>query len=296
MKYTVLWFDDMRDYLESIDQEAIKDTISSWGFEPCLILEDDPEQFIAHKPFNGIDLIVVDYNLGDQQPHGEEFIDLIRQHNVLTEVIFYSANPSSQLWDAIRERQLEGVFVSNKEGINAKLENVARQSLRKVLDLNNVRGIIMAEIGDLDKQIDGILRAGMSSLSADVQHKIFTKFVEDAERQQDQRIALLAAFKANPSVDGMIELCDSQKRWDSLSRLRKADQRLKDVDLEKPAADILFPRNCLAHGIPSMSGEDQVFTQGKNQFTYNEESSVALRVNILRYKSKLVEINKLISA
>ena len=294
MKYTILWFDDMRDYLDSIDQDMLCDLIRSWGFEPSLLLVDDPAEFIAHRPFNGIDLIVVDYNLGDNQPHGETFIDEIRKNNVLTEIVFYSANPGSQLWDAIRRLQLEGVFVSSKDGIVPKIENVARQSLKKLLDLNNVRGLIMAEVGDLDQQIDSVLRKASTAIPKEALDKIFAKFGADLERQGDQRTEAIKAFYAAPSIEAMISFFDSSKRWDNLRRLQKADGRLKNIDLENASDEILFPRNCLAHGMPTMDGDNQVFAFGKGSFIYNEASSVMLRQNILKYKAKLSAIDKLI--
>ena len=35
---------------------------------------------MAKSPFNEIDLIVVDYNLGGDEEHGEAFVEKIRQH------------------------------------------------------------------------------------------------------------------------------------------------------------------------------------------------------------------------
>ena len=164
LSFSVLWFDDRRDFLESIDQDALNETILGWGFRPRIVLVDEPAEFLAHKPFDAFDLIVVDYNLGDNQPHGQDFIREIREHNVLTEVIFYSANPAKELWDAIRQKELEGIYVSGRDQVLSKVERVGRQSLHKVLDLNNVRGIIMAELADLDSQLDELFTAGWQSL------------------------------------------------------------------------------------------------------------------------------------
>jgi hypothetical protein len=290
LKYTVLWFDDRRDYLDSINQEGIEEMIREWGFEPRLILEDNPADFIAHHPFDKIDLIIVDYNLGENEPHGEKFIGDIRAQSVLTEVIFYSANPASELWDAIRAQQLEGIFVSSKEGVVAKLESVALQSLRKVLDLNNMRGLIMAEIGDLDQQIDSLLIKGYGGIDPDQQKRLFGKFGEACSNQSVSNHELIEKFKATPSVEGMIALCDSAKRWNSVQRLHRVENRIKGVDLGDYIEEVLFPRNCLAHGIPFMRGTDQVFAFRSREFVYNETTSIELRRNILRYKGIVAQL------
>src|SRR5262245_7293669 len=143
LEYRILWFDDTNDFLDSLDLDPFKDQVRSWGFEPVITTVSTPEEFMAREPFKEFDLIAVDYNLGQAQPHGDEFINRIRGHRVYTEVVFYSANVASDLWQSINERRLEGVYVANRQTIVDKLQSVAYQSVKKVLDLNNVRGMVM---------------------------------------------------------------------------------------------------------------------------------------------------------
>ncbi len=141
LSYDILWFDDDKDFFESIDMEPIISEIASWGFSPKIFPVHNPEEFNNHAPFKVFDLIVVDFKLGEEQ--GDTFIKRVRNQEVYTEVIFYSFAESMELWNAVLEKQLEGVFVTNKKGIEQKLLRVARQSVRKVLDLENMRGIVM---------------------------------------------------------------------------------------------------------------------------------------------------------
>jgi len=282
MTYSILWFDDRRDYLDSIDQDALKKTISDWGFIPQLVLVDDPAEFIAHRPFQNFDLIVVDYNLGDNQPHGEEFIKSIREHNVLTEVIFYSANPGKELWDAIRAKELEGVYVSGRDPIVSKIERVAQHSLHKVLDLNNMRGLIMAELGDLDLQYD----AGRTYVAS--------QFVSSSTEQLEKQRTKLQACAESPTANSIATLSDSSKRWDNLCRLKKKHAKLNDVTMPQFAADLLFPRNCLAHSIPRREGSNLIFHFGGRDFVYNEQTSIQLRQTILVYREHLRKMELLL--
>ena len=294
MTYSILWFDDRREYLDSIDQDALEKTILEWGFIPKLVLVDDPAEFIAHKPFNDFDLIVVDYNLGDNQPHGEEFIKSIREHNVLTEVVFYSANPAKDLWDAIRVKELEGIYVSGRDTVVSKIERVAQHSLHKVLDLNNMRGLIMAELGDLDLQFDGLLALGWSSLEDAGRTYVATRFVSTSTEQLDKRRTELEACAASPTTDGIAALSDSSKRWDNLCRLQKKSAKLKDMTMPPFASDLLFPRNCLAHGIPRQEGADLIFHFSGRDYVYNEQSSTKLRQTILAYREHLKKMEQLL--
>ena len=286
LSFSVLWFDDRREYLDSIDQDALGDTIMGWGFRPYIQLVDEPAEFLAHKPFDKFDLIVVDYNLGDNQ-HGQDFIQEIREHNVLTEVIFYSANPAKELWDAIRAKELEGVYVSGRDQVISKVERVGRQSLHKVLDLNNVRGIIMAELADLDAQLDVLFTAGWQSLPDPGRAYISQRFVKAIREQAADQAAKVDRCEAEPSSEGLIALSDSSKRWDNLCRLQKKHEQFAGVVLPPFAAEILKPRNFLAHGVPREEGTDLIFSFGGKEYVYNEEVGVALRQTIMKYRDQL---------
>ena len=294
MTYSILWFDDRRDYLDSIDQDALQKTIMGWGFIPKLVLIDDPADFIAHKPFREFDLIVVDYNLGENQPHGEEFIRSIREHNVLTEVVFYSANPAKDLWDAIRAKELEGIYVSGRDTVVSKIERVAQHSLHKVLDLNNMRGLIMAELGDLDLKFDSLLELGWSSLEDEGRAYVAKRFLASATEQLDSRRAEIDTCASAPTMDGIKALSDSSKRWDNLIRLQKKNPKLSSVTMPPFASDLLFPRNCLAHGIPRKEGTDLIFTFSGRDFVYNEQSGAKLRQVIIAYGEHLRNMESLL--
>ena len=137
LNFSVLWFDDSEDYFDSLDLEPLELGVSSWGFSPDIKKVTTPEEFNSHSPFETFDLIVVDRNLEDY-PDGQEFIVGLRNNAIYTEVIFYTVGNASDLWDVIREKQIEGVFVSHRSDILMKILTVGRQSIRKVLDLENM--------------------------------------------------------------------------------------------------------------------------------------------------------------
>ena len=65
------------------------------------------------------------------------------------------------MWEAIREKKLEGIFISSRNEIVSKNTKVGYQSIQKILDLENMRGIIMAEVGELDLMRQEIIMGGM---------------------------------------------------------------------------------------------------------------------------------------
>lgn len=295
LTFSVLWFDDSEDYFDSLDLEGLKDEISSWGFNPDIVMITTPEEFKAHSPFEKYDLIVVDRNL-EGYKDGQEFIADIRMHEVFTEVIFYSAGEASTLWDDIRKKELEGIFVSSRHNIQSKIEKVGRQSIRKILDLENIRGIVMAEVGELDLLLDEIIILGISDLPEDKQKNIFKRFFDKIKEQQSVNSNRLDKFIETPQVNTMLSFCDSNKRWENFNRVKKEHSRLNSaIKLGDYVSEILHPRNFLAHGRPKKNDDGGLsFSFNGKEYVFNDAVSLQLRQKILIYKDEFANIISLL--
>jgi hypothetical protein len=290
LSFSVLWFDDRGDFFDSLDIDWLENEIKSWGFSPNIMLVTTPQQFANYSPYEKIDLIVVDRNLEDYG-EGQDFIAGLRGHAIYTEVIFYTAGNASDLWDAIREKELEGIFVSNRGTILQKISKVGRQSIRKVLDLENMRGIVMAEVGELDHLLDEILMVGISKLPLETQSTIFSKFHKEADKQNREFGERLAEFSKAPEIRAMLDMCDSNKRWENFNRLWKFHNILKDkAKFGDYKVEVLDMRNVLAHGTPEPRDDGYLFRHRGKEFLFNDETSNDLRKIILKYKHEFFAV------
>jgi DNA-binding NarL/FixJ family response regulator len=165
LTFSILWFDDNETWLDSLDLSDLESEIQRWGFISEIIKVSSDEDFIRHTLSKKFDLIIVDYYL-EGYGSGQEFIANLREKRVFTEIIFYSTGGVSNLWNAIRDNQLEGVYVESRSTIVnlTKIIQVGQQIIHKVLDLENMRGIVMAEVGDLDLLLSEILTKGIEAL------------------------------------------------------------------------------------------------------------------------------------
>jgi len=283
--FSVLWFDDDEEYFDSLDIESLEKEILSWGFWPKIEKVTTPEDFSNRSPFELYDLIVVDRNL-EGYKDGQEFISNIRGNAIFTEIIFYTAGNTSDLWEAIRTKELEGVFVSSRINILSKIEAVGRQSVRKILDLENMRGIVMAEVGELDHLLDRIITIGVENLPEEQRSLVFSRFYKNAIKQNESRSHDLANFKESPNTIDMLGLCDSNKRWQNFKRLQSYEALVQDERIGDYIQEVLAPRNFLAHGKsePYGSGGHIFRYQGK-EYHFNDNTSLKLRQTILRYNS-----------
>lgn len=295
LKYQVLWFDDTEDFFDSLDMDYLKSQISAWGFVPEIELVTTPQTFLEKAPFADFDLLVIDYNL-EAYGHGEEFIAKVRDQEVLTEIIFYSSAPAQLLWDAVYKRKLEGIYVANRDTVSERILKVGRQTLRKVLDLENMRGIVMAEVGDLDLLLDEILKSAIPSLSSSAQANIFKGFHDASSEHHAELCKKLDEFKESPSIDLLLTLCDSNKRWQNFGRAKRHHKVLKGASLGDYVVEILRPRNFLAHGMPRKQGnESYIFAYQGKEYLFNESVGTALRLAIIKYKQELQKIKAVLA-
>jgi len=292
LEYKILWFDDNQEMFESFDLDPLTSGIGNWGFVPGIEFVSSPGEFLSKSPFNDYDLIIVDYNL-EEYGQGQDFIAQIRDQEVYTEVIFYSAGAASALWDSVGRLQLEGIYVANKNVIIEKILKVGQQALRKVLDVENMRGIVMAEVGDLDHLLDGIVRAAVDSLTPEQQRDVFDRFHSASEEVHGKHKEKLDSFKENPSVDALLALCDSNKRWANYNRAKNHNEILKAAKLGDYVQEILNPRNFLAHGIPE-AGENgaEIFRYQGKIYVFSEEVGITLRKKIIEYKLVFNDVSR----
>jgi len=295
LKYSILWFDDDKEYIESVDLDPIKDAIESWGFTPNIVMVSNPDDFMKHAPFKEFDLIAVDYNLEAFDEHGENFIQKLRQHDVYTEVIFYSANRSSELWNAVRKKELEGVFIASRTagGEITKIINVARQSVHKFLDLNNIRGVIMAEVGNIDEQLDMIAQKFYNHLDTAERVPLINNYIEKVCSQNSKRSDKVSKLKGSEDIASLLENLESAKKWNICQTLSKKLQELNVNAVGDYQADILKPRNFMAHGIPEQQGDGTLmFKHFGKEYIFSNEESIRLRQKLQYYSSQFEEILK----
>lgn len=292
LNYSILWYDDNKEFFESQDMEPIETEIASWGFQPKIFPVHNAVELQQHAPFDQYDMLVVDFDLGENK-HGDQFIKDVRDQNVFAEIIFYSMKETDDLWQAVSVKRLEGVFVANKKNIGPKLIRVARQSVRKVLDLENMRGIVMAEVGDLDGLLEKIFILAMAGITEEHRQKVFNGFIEKSKEPDKKLEAALLEFEKAPSIDSLLQLCDSSdKRLQNVNRVKRHHPLLSGKNFaEEYQYEILRPRNFLAHGIPNQNnGTGFLFRHRGKEYTFDDDVSRTLREKILGYKKAFAEI------
>ena len=147
LDYKILWFEDDLNWLEEEITPNIKRYLQDeLGFNPILICRKDGTDLDSLIIQNNPDLIVSDLNLIEEETNdetGRKIIASIREQNILTEVLLYSSNGEKIKEIKDNEPGVERAsFAAGHEFLPTKLREIISLTVKKVQDINNLRGKI----------------------------------------------------------------------------------------------------------------------------------------------------------
>lgn len=161
LDFNVLWVDDQPDSIEA-QIEGIGRMMLPHGFRfnPKLCRSIDEVRGAIHDEIfrDEIDLILVDWDLGGGT-WGQDAIVEIRDTSSYKNIVFYSALTEPQkLREEAFEENLEGIFCATRHELVDEVIGVFESLIKKVLDLDHTRGIVMGSTSDIDHTINECLR------------------------------------------------------------------------------------------------------------------------------------------
>ena len=164
IEYKILWFEDNIQWYNSMFP-TIDEFLEERGFELKCDRESDDSKLDDLLYRKGFDLILMDYNLAGVK--GDTLIEKIRDHKFYTEIVFYAQNGETVVRRIMREKAADGVYCSGRDFMEFedKVTKVINTTIKKVEDLNNMRGLVMAEVSDLDQKMLSIIRNYYDCLS-----------------------------------------------------------------------------------------------------------------------------------
>lgn len=263
LKYKILWIEDNTEFVES-EILFIKPYLEKYGF---MLEYENPEKYEKYN-FSEFDIIVIDYELANEE-QGQDVIKKIRKQELYTEILFYSKYGESKLRE--KAKGLDGVYCASKDSCREKLEGLIYTTIRKTQDLNNLRGLVMAETGELDEMMKEILK--LLAKNNKVENDSILKKKEKLYEKYKLLIKQLEEYKL---PDDFLKLIDSKHfnshfLYTTLSSFSKCEKNnIEKKQIIPYENKIIKPRNNLAH---------------KNEFEKLSEKDFAqIRKDIQKYK------------
>ena len=249
-----------------------------------LWIDDTPEWVESQVD----DIIAVDCNLSDDEK-GIDALNLIRQEKIYTEILFYSQTGEQKLREEMQQNnQVEGVYFASRTNFLEKIEKLIDTTIRKTQEINNLRGLVMAETSIVDNLIKNILlKMKWSEEHFTGRYKKLNEYHEGQKKKlskhlpfDDSKIGLFVHGHFNSMFSfWSLEKFITKEKWDSI----------------KEYENIMHKRNFLAHGKElSSSAEKIIIVKTKSDgstesLTFTPNDFIELRKKTKDFRKKFEE-------
>lgn len=306
LQYNILWVDDRKDEYQTLEiDKELENYLNDLFFEPRIYMYENVEE--AEKNLSQIkyDVIFSDYNIGENK-NGKDFIIDIRKLNVKAEILFYSAQekPPATEMDRISFLQLQSNTAY--EELKDKMKSVIDLTVEKLNDLTNLRGLVMAEVSELDMMMEEIIKKYylekesnskewlnfqkriIAGVEKNTKKKILPK-VSKTDKNEEKEHCVKDCFhiwsKAESIEDIISEFeFDSSKKAHTIHIIAEEIFDYKIFTCSEYETEIIQVRNNLAHSKSVIKdGVEVLVTKKKGDIDFNQDSFIKIRRDIKKY-------------
>ncbi len=292
--FNVLWVDDQP---SSVDAQIRRITQSmateGFNFKPtkCGSMQEVESRISTQVFTDEIDLILVDWDLG-AGVKGQDAIAAIRQRIQYRDVVFYSAKTEpSKLRELAYQAGLEGVFCTDRTGLPEEVIGVFESLVKKVLDLDHTRGIVMGATSDIDQMINDCVAAVHMGFESNDQVEMVDAALGIIQVKLDDLSQLFKKLGEKRTMTALLKahlIFTSADRLKLLSRLleKETSQSVPDQAKEKLAEylrDVMPVRNKLGHKVLLPEGGFVVASvDGSEHVTLDQMRDLRRKILVLR--------------
>ncbi len=317
LKYRILWVDDRKTTFENLGLDKdLQFYIKELFFDPDLIFCETAAEAKPYITSTKFDVIFSDYNFGDgdSMEKGDDFIVHIRNQNINTEILFYSAQKKTPKLDIDRISFFS--IPAENTGYNALYEKMTKLvdlTVEKLRNLTSIRGLVMAETSELDKLMEDIICAyfvddSLDELTKKNREGIFAQMLDKIDKDYKNNLKINNCkrdcshkIRNEKEIDKIITSLsfDSARKARSINKIIEVE-KLKLEGIKKNFYDdylneIIYTRNDLAHSRSVMkNGVEFLITKKKDapEINFDEEKFKEIRKNILKYELILRNIKE----
>lgn len=302
--YNILWIENEKDWLEP-SLEFVKDVIEENGFELNCIdksSEAEIESLLKEdEPLKEFDLILVDFQL-DGGDRGNKIIENIRNHNIYTDVLFYSQDPEG-IRQAIKDHWLDGIYCSsrNLDDFQHKFEKVFKTTVKKIQHISTMRGLVLSETSQLDNIIEEILVDFFATRSEDDQLALKKYIIKDLlTESHNSNSAKIKALNHNMKNEELVNhrLFDAYKKMRTTGKILEILNNKNVIDkatfIQEYGEEVIDMRNNLAHANEGLSNGKKVLKTIKGDKEFDERQCIGVRNNLKKHFDYLSSIKEAI--
>jgi CheY-like chemotaxis protein len=289
INYSILWLDDSIDeFVEDGWIDNIKQYLIEEGFEPKVTTVAKIDEFYSELNAS-FDLIMTDFHMTPK--NGDEIVKDIRNQNIQTEILFYTAREDLQEIGKIdRVTFLETTGDHHSQIVEATKDLIAL-TIKKFQNIIAMRGMIMHETSSLDNQTAKILSSYMELNKADTD-VIISSICVQLEELLKSKQNVVTGVKNGKNYTKLTKdnfLFSAEYKIESLKFILDKLSLFDFTDDYKKEVSNL--RNKFAHAVLETDETGrQYFKGGEDGITFNEDLCRTIRKNINKHKKYIDDL------
>lgn len=299
LDFNVLWVEDQPHAVES-QRERIAYLVRKDGFRLQTQFAgsiDEAKQFLSSDIFGDhIDLVLMDYDLGGG-PKGDDGLVEVRHLFSYKDLVFYSAQ-APDLLSLVANKGVQGVFCSSRNELPDTVIGVFEALVKKVLDIDHSRGIVMGATSDIDHLVNESLELVFGGADKAVQSGALEIV---AKRMKEIRERFNKAADAVEAATDVSQLFDHHQVYTSIDRLNLLRKMLnarqlhpeREERMKVYATETTPKRNILAHVRVTREGFARKLVDSKGNELTNEQMK-ELRQALLDHQENFEELLSLL--
>lgn len=299
INYNILWFEDIKSSFDA-KKQIVQEIVEDFGFSFPEPRNEIDGTNIEAIDYDNYDLLIVDLNLAGTK--GPALINKIRHNEgVFTEVVFYSSDGEKAVRNALKEFEIDGAYCAGRDNddFEEKVKKVIRTTIKKVQDINNMRGLIMAETSDLDEMMLEIIQIIIEKYPPEVHSPLIVKIFEDVGSSVNEKKEKYDKWNNTKNISKLLAdtlMLDASKKLSAVQHIID----LLHGELFVPHKDNKFSeaykseigetRNIFAH--VTVIEEDGVkkLKSKKREIVFTDEYCSEVRAALKKYSKILDEI------
>lgn len=301
LDFKALWIDDQPRHVMSF-ADAIRRRLREMGFELDVVnaqtLDEVDAAIGAHVHDDGVDLVLVDYDLGIKGGGGEQALAKVRERFPHKDLIFYSADDREKLRKIAFDAKLDGLYFSTRLSLADDTFGVIEKMLHRVMDVDHMRGVVMSATSDIDLLVEQSVAAIYERMS-DEKKKEFEASViaqlRDKLKRWDGELTKAEAKGGISPVFKLKHLCSASDRTEMLLgelQTLTAEGSTPFEMAKTYKADVVPRRNKLAHVTLRVEDGKRVLDGPDGPMTYEEMTK--LRCDLIDHRINFTDIAVLV--
>lgn len=304
LTFTILWIDDQPKYVQSLS-EGIKADLAKLGFQldvvPVESFDQVRDKVAAHVHDDRIDLVLVDYDLGNRQKSGVDAAAQVRKQMPYKEVIFYSATESSKLRQLAFKAGIDNVHFANRRDLVQDTAAVINKLLHRVLDLDHMRGLVVAASSDIDHMVQASLVALHGRMPRSKQRAFLSKLCKELKVKLSGYITELTSAKKSGDFAALLGIpyvyTASDRLTSLIEQLDTGAYAKKHVEKAKSYQSAVVPRrNRFAHAALVHGPDRKPKLVGVASNDCTTDAMAGLRRKFIEHRRNFEEIAALVDA